>query len=102
MATKQQVLDLHAKHPDWSYQDIARELGSTPQYVYATFVRQCLPVPKRARENFGPKVRATADPERMRARAARLIAEAEVSAARLIAVAEEIEAQRIRDREGQE
>ena len=68
MATKQQVLDLHHAHPDWSYQQIAAEIGALDAYVYKTFVRLRMEVPKK---------RPDPDPATLRARAAVLIARAE-------------------------
>jgi hypothetical protein len=45
MATKQQVIDLHAKHPDWTCYRIAEELGCTSAYVRATASREGLKLP---------------------------------------------------------
>lgn len=33
MATKQQVIDLNLKHPDWTARQIAEALGCLPEYV---------------------------------------------------------------------
>jgi hypothetical protein len=35
MATKQQVIDLNKKHPNWTARDIAEELGCMVEYVGA-------------------------------------------------------------------
>jgi hypothetical protein len=35
MATKQQVIDLNKKHPNWTASDIASELGCMVEYVAA-------------------------------------------------------------------
>ena len=46
MATKDQVIALHRKHPDWSAPDIAAALGCDASYVRATARRQSLRLPK--------------------------------------------------------
>lgn len=33
MATKQQVIDLNKRHPNWTARDIAEELDCMPEYV---------------------------------------------------------------------
>lgn len=65
MATKQQVLDLHRLHPDWSCRRIAAEIGAEREYVYATFRRQGIKP---------PRAKPRRDPAALRAEAARLIA----------------------------
>lgn len=39
MATKEQVLSLRERYPDWSVQDIAARLNCNDAYVRATFAR---------------------------------------------------------------
>lgn len=65
MANKQQVLDLHRRHPDWTYQRIALEIGALPQYVCAVFRRNGIPIVRKK------------DPKILRARADALVAEAD-------------------------
>lgn len=45
MATKQQVCDLHKKHPTWTALDIADVLGCGVGYVRATATRCSLTLP---------------------------------------------------------
>lgn len=56
MANKQQVLDLHHQHPDWSCQRIAAEIGAGREYVYSTFRRLGIK-PPRAKPPPGPMTR---------------------------------------------
>lgn len=45
MANKQQVLELHARHPTMTAQQIAERLQCSDAYVRATFYRNGLTVP---------------------------------------------------------
>lgn len=45
MATKDDVIRLHRKHPDWTPQEIAEHLECMPEYVRATAKRQSLSLP---------------------------------------------------------
>ena len=45
MATKDQVLHLHTKHPDWNCQRIAEALHCTAAYVRATASRMKIKLP---------------------------------------------------------
>ena len=47
MTTKDQVIDLHARHPDWTAGKIASELGCDPAYVRGTAHRMKLKIPPR-------------------------------------------------------
>jgi hypothetical protein len=46
MATKQQVMDCHAQHPNWTCSRIARKLGCMPEYVHACKRRYSIPIPR--------------------------------------------------------
>lgn len=69
MANKRQVIDLHLAHPDWSARKIADELRTGDAYVRATARRYGLTLPR--------STRTPMTPQQLRARAARLIAQAE-------------------------
>jgi hypothetical protein len=46
MTTKDQVINLHARYPNWSAAQIAAHLGCTPEYVRATRSRNGLTTPR--------------------------------------------------------
>lgn len=68
MATKQQVLKLHAKYPDWTSVEIASLLGCSGGYVRATFERNGLSLGKKRRRRkiivVKPAVAEVAPPKR--------------------------------------
>jgi hypothetical protein len=66
MATKQQVISLHARDPSLTSTEIAALLGCEPEYVRATFYRNGLKLPGRQ-----------VTPSLLRLRARKLIAMAE-------------------------
>jgi len=53
MASKQQVIDAHSSHPDWSADEIARELKCGAAYVRATARRNRLKLADRRHDNPG-------------------------------------------------
>ena len=68
MANKNQVIDLHGRHPDWTARQIADELGCLTEYVRKTAYRNGLILPRKRRPST---------PEDLRKRAADLIRRAE-------------------------
>ena len=44
--TKAMVIDTHTEHPDWTAPMIARHIGCSREYVYATGKRNGLSIPK--------------------------------------------------------
>jgi len=64
MATKQQVIDLHAAEPDLTAPALAARLGTTSAYVRATSQRCSLNLPPAPpHSNGGRRRRATSQPE---------------------------------------
>lgn len=70
MTTKQQIIDTHIAHPEWSCREIGDALKCHDRHVYATFVRNGLDPPISL-------ARITSTPEQLRAKAAALIRRAE-------------------------
>lgn len=54
MATKNQVIQLNADHPDWTARRIAEELECGQAYVIKTAARQNLKLAKRPRKEPAP------------------------------------------------